>query len=221
METASFLSQTAKVIIDNGYWRTETGKKKHLTAEEQTLRRSEVARRRKNQSIQRAEKDKVGRIGSWKACPNTLTLHAYIARYDQQVTEETSLEKSKDYQRWYGWRERNSSVATGGIDQRPSSAKIRQQSWGKLFRNTERIHSRTGFRDWPQVNKGLSLGNKRIGDKRFVPPLVDQHRNLLHSVKYLGVKMRRSTLQGKVGKQCALWNITELWRHRRIRQVFY
>ncbi|CDS03728.1 hypothetical protein LRAMOSA01129 [Lichtheimia ramosa] len=37
----------------------DTGKKKHvLTEEEQTLRRSEVARRRKNQSIQRAEKDK-------------------------------------------------------------------------------------------------------------------------------------------------------------------
>jgi hypothetical protein len=37
----------------------DSGKKKHLTAEEQALRRSEVARRRKNQSIQRAEKDKV------------------------------------------------------------------------------------------------------------------------------------------------------------------
>lgn len=38
----------------------DTGKKKNiLTEEEQTLRRSEVARRRKNQSIQRAEKDKV------------------------------------------------------------------------------------------------------------------------------------------------------------------
>ncbi|KAL1927464.1 hypothetical protein VTP01DRAFT_3701 [Rhizomucor pusillus] len=36
----------------------ESMKKKHLTAEEQSLRRSEVARRRKNQSIQRAEKDK-------------------------------------------------------------------------------------------------------------------------------------------------------------------
>ncbi|KAI9490445.1 PAPA-1-like conserved region-domain-containing protein [Zychaea mexicana] len=36
----------------------ESGKKKHLTEEEQTLKRSEVARRRKNQSIQRAEKDK-------------------------------------------------------------------------------------------------------------------------------------------------------------------
>ncbi|KAI9318705.1 PAPA-1-like conserved region-domain-containing protein [Dichotomocladium elegans] len=37
----------------------DTGKKKNiLTQEEQTLRRSEVARRRKNQSIQRAEKDK-------------------------------------------------------------------------------------------------------------------------------------------------------------------
>ncbi|CDH48280.1 hypothetical protein RO3G_14167 [Lichtheimia corymbifera JMRC:FSU:9682] len=37
----------------------DSGKKKNiLTEEEQTLRRSEVARRRKNQSIQRAEKDK-------------------------------------------------------------------------------------------------------------------------------------------------------------------
>ena len=33
-------------------------RKKHLTEEEQTLKRSEVARRRKNQSIERAEKDK-------------------------------------------------------------------------------------------------------------------------------------------------------------------
>ncbi|KAI9278910.1 PAPA-1-like conserved region-domain-containing protein [Phascolomyces articulosus] len=36
----------------------ESMKKKHLTEEEQTLKRSEVARRRKNQSIERAEKDK-------------------------------------------------------------------------------------------------------------------------------------------------------------------
>ncbi|KAI8388705.1 PAPA-1-like conserved region-domain-containing protein [Radiomyces spectabilis] len=36
----------------------ESGKKKLLTEEEEALRRSEVARRRKNQSIQRAEKDK-------------------------------------------------------------------------------------------------------------------------------------------------------------------
>ncbi|CAO3683656.1 unnamed protein product [Umbelopsis ramanniana] len=40
----------------------DSGKKKHLTAEEQALRRSEVARRRKNQSIQRAEKDKADTI---------------------------------------------------------------------------------------------------------------------------------------------------------------
>jgi hypothetical protein len=37
----------------------ETGKKRHITEEEAALRKSEVARRRKNQSIQRAEKDKV------------------------------------------------------------------------------------------------------------------------------------------------------------------
>ncbi|KAI8086327.1 PAPA-1-like conserved region-domain-containing protein [Halteromyces radiatus] len=36
----------------------DTGKKRHLTEEEAALRKSEVARRRKNQSIQRAEKDK-------------------------------------------------------------------------------------------------------------------------------------------------------------------
>ncbi|KAJ8655941.1 hypothetical protein O0I10_008381 [Lichtheimia ornata] len=36
----------------------DSGKKNILTEEEQALRRSEVARRRKNQSIQRAEKDK-------------------------------------------------------------------------------------------------------------------------------------------------------------------
>ncbi|SAM09741.1 hypothetical protein [Absidia glauca] len=36
----------------------ETGKKRHITEEEAALRKSEVARRRKNQSIQRAEKDK-------------------------------------------------------------------------------------------------------------------------------------------------------------------
>ncbi|KAJ8655943.1 hypothetical protein O0I10_008383 [Lichtheimia ornata] len=36
----------------------DSGKKNVLTEEEQALRRSEVARRRKNQSIQRAEKDK-------------------------------------------------------------------------------------------------------------------------------------------------------------------
>ncbi|KAI9287662.1 PAPA-1-like conserved region-domain-containing protein [Umbelopsis sp. AD052] len=40
----------------------DSGKKKHLTVEEQALRRSEVARRRKNQSIQRAEKDKADTI---------------------------------------------------------------------------------------------------------------------------------------------------------------
>lgn len=37
----------------------ETGKKRQFTEEEAALRKSEVARRRKNQSIQRAEKDKV------------------------------------------------------------------------------------------------------------------------------------------------------------------
>ncbi|KAL0094650.1 PAPA-1-like conserved region-domain-containing protein [Phycomyces blakesleeanus] len=36
----------------------DNGKKKTLTEEEEALRKSEVARRRKNQSIQRAEKDK-------------------------------------------------------------------------------------------------------------------------------------------------------------------
>ncbi|KAI8973334.1 PAPA-1-like conserved region-domain-containing protein [Mycotypha africana] len=40
----------------------DTGKKKFLTEEEEQLRRSEVARRRKNQSIQRAEKDKADTI---------------------------------------------------------------------------------------------------------------------------------------------------------------
>ncbi|RUS35153.1 hypothetical protein BC938DRAFT_475135 [Jimgerdemannia flammicorona] len=40
----------------------ETGKKKHLTEEELALRRSEVSRRRKNQSLQRAEKDKTDTI---------------------------------------------------------------------------------------------------------------------------------------------------------------
>ncbi|KAK4519701.1 uncharacterized protein ATC70_009941 [Mucor velutinosus] len=40
----------------------DTGKKKHLTQEEEQLKRSEVARRRKNQSIQRAEKDKADTI---------------------------------------------------------------------------------------------------------------------------------------------------------------
>ncbi|KAI7903094.1 PAPA-1-like conserved region-domain-containing protein [Cokeromyces recurvatus] len=40
----------------------DTGKKKQLTEEEEQLRKSEVARRRKNQSIQRAEKDKADTI---------------------------------------------------------------------------------------------------------------------------------------------------------------
>lgn len=40
----------------------DSGKKKHLTEEEEQLRKSEVARRRKNQSIQRAEKDKADTI---------------------------------------------------------------------------------------------------------------------------------------------------------------
>ncbi|KAL7325998.1 hypothetical protein PS15p_208396 [Mucor circinelloides] len=40
----------------------DTGKKKLLTQEEEQLKRSEVARRRKNQSIQRAEKDKADTI---------------------------------------------------------------------------------------------------------------------------------------------------------------
>jgi INO80 complex subunit B len=40
----------------------DTGKKKHLTEEEEQLKKSEVARRRKNQSIQRAEKDKADTI---------------------------------------------------------------------------------------------------------------------------------------------------------------
>ncbi|KAI9483546.1 MAG: PAPA-1-like conserved region-domain-containing protein [Benjaminiella poitrasii] len=40
----------------------DTGKKKQLTQEEEQLRKSEVARRRKNQSIQRAEKDKADTI---------------------------------------------------------------------------------------------------------------------------------------------------------------
>ncbi|KAI8327609.1 PAPA-1-like conserved region-domain-containing protein [Blakeslea trispora] len=39
-----------------------TGKKKQLTEEEEQLKKSEVARRRKNQSIQRAEKDKADTI---------------------------------------------------------------------------------------------------------------------------------------------------------------
>ena len=44
----------------------DSGKKKNiLTEEEQTLRRSEVARRRKNQSIQRAEKDKASVHRIW------------------------------------------------------------------------------------------------------------------------------------------------------------
>ena len=37
----------------------ERNRKKTLTEEEQALKRSEVARRRKHQSAQRAEKDKV------------------------------------------------------------------------------------------------------------------------------------------------------------------
>ncbi|KAI8375735.1 PAPA-1-like conserved region-domain-containing protein [Choanephora cucurbitarum] len=40
----------------------DTGKKKQLTEEEEQLKKSEVARRRKNQSIQRAEKDKADTI---------------------------------------------------------------------------------------------------------------------------------------------------------------
>ena len=40
----------------------ESTRKKHLTEEEIALRKSEIARRRKHQSIQRAEQDKVGCI---------------------------------------------------------------------------------------------------------------------------------------------------------------
>lgn len=40
----------------------DSGKKKLLTEEEEQLKKSEVARRRKNQSIQRAEKDKADTI---------------------------------------------------------------------------------------------------------------------------------------------------------------
>ncbi|KAI9251899.1 PAPA-1-like conserved region-domain-containing protein [Phascolomyces articulosus] len=40
----------------------ESNKKKTLTEEEQALKRSEVARRRKHQSVQRAEKDKADTI---------------------------------------------------------------------------------------------------------------------------------------------------------------
>lgn len=44
------------------HYALDTGKKKLLTEEEEQLRKSEVARRRKNQSIQRAEKDKADTI---------------------------------------------------------------------------------------------------------------------------------------------------------------
>ncbi|KAI9266375.1 PAPA-1-like conserved region-domain-containing protein [Helicostylum pulchrum] len=40
----------------------DTGKKKLMTEEEEQLKKSEVARRRKNQSIQRAERDKADTI---------------------------------------------------------------------------------------------------------------------------------------------------------------
>jgi INO80 complex subunit B len=46
----------------HSYSYLDTGKKKHLTQEEEQLRKSEVARKRKNQSIQRAEKDKADTI---------------------------------------------------------------------------------------------------------------------------------------------------------------
>ncbi|EIE89456.1 hypothetical protein RO3G_14167 [Rhizopus delemar RA 99-880] len=65
----------------------DTGKKKSLTEEEEQLRKSEVARRRKNQSIQRAEKDKADTIN------RLLKKQASKAKRAIEDTEETVQKK--------------------------------------------------------------------------------------------------------------------------------
>ncbi|KAI9264430.1 hypothetical protein BY458DRAFT_458219 [Sporodiniella umbellata] len=64
----------------------DTGKKKLLTEEEEQLRKSEVARRRKNQSIQRAEKDKADTINR---------LLKKQASKTKRVEEEETTQKKK------------------------------------------------------------------------------------------------------------------------------
>ncbi|KAG1382588.1 hypothetical protein G6F61_002132 [Rhizopus arrhizus] len=68
----------------------DTGKKKSLTEEEEQLRKSEVARRRKNQSIQRAEKDKADTIN------RLLKKQASKAKRAIEDTEETVQKKQSD-----------------------------------------------------------------------------------------------------------------------------
>lgn len=69
------------------YNKVDTGKKKSLTEEEEQLRKSEVARRRKNQSIQRAEKDKADTIN------RLLKKQASKAKRVIEDTEETVQKK--------------------------------------------------------------------------------------------------------------------------------
>ncbi|CEG77861.1 hypothetical protein RMATCC62417_12544 [Rhizopus microsporus] len=68
----------------------DTGKKKLLTEEEEQLRKSEVARRRKNQSIQRAEKDKADTIN------RLLKKQASKTKRVIEDSEETAQKRQSD-----------------------------------------------------------------------------------------------------------------------------
>ncbi|KAI8143572.1 PAPA-1-like conserved region-domain-containing protein, partial [Fennellomyces sp. T-0311] len=101
----------------------ESAKKKHLTAEEQTLKRSEVARRRKNQSIQRAEKDKEDTI-------NRL-LKKQASKSRKVIKDDAADEKESDSARRAALaRDPNSlqyvSNAKGSFLSIPSSISIEQ-----------------------------------------------------------------------------------------------
>lgn len=66
--------------------------KKHLTAEEHAMRRSEMARRRKNLSEKRNEEEKV-----WLGCPSMFGVLIFTqAGYHQSTVEETSTQTPRE-----------------------------------------------------------------------------------------------------------------------------
>ncbi|KAI7888410.1 PAPA-1-like conserved region-domain-containing protein [Mucor mucedo] len=74
----------------------DTGKKKLLTEEEEQLKKSEVARRRKNQSIQRAEKDKADTINRLLKKQASKSKRIIDDGDDKGTTANEKLMKSED-----------------------------------------------------------------------------------------------------------------------------
>lgn len=127
----------------------DTGKKKHvLTEEEQTLRRSEVARRRKNQSIQRAEKDKVKCVVyDMLGC---VLMLCTIGGYHQSIIEEASIQEQKSDQGRCQWRKGHQSTQTSHATW---YNQIRQWCQRQLINDS--IHCPCWTSIWTSTNKAI------------------------------------------------------------------